>query len=86
MRGLVLLMMLAVISSLGCKNSPKRELRQPHVEEFAVPPASYNMPPEYPRDDKALMPKSSQPFNVQGIGQGGGVGGPGGAGGMAPRR
>ncbi len=59
---------LAMAASLGCQNSPKREMRPPKTEEFAIPPERLNTPPDVPSDAPALTPKQT------GIGPGAGPG------------
>ncbi|WP_020468209.1 hypothetical protein [Zavarzinella formosa] len=96
MKGCWLALVTMILGLAGCTSTPKREMKQTQVEEFSIPPAKYDNPPEYPKDDRGFAPKiSGQPFNMSGVGQGGGSGGPGGSGGLpggpssgmsAPRR
>ena len=84
MRGVWLVVALGLV---GCSQAPKREMRQPMVEELRSPPeGTYTTPPEATRDQPVLQPKATGP----GMGPGGmtpGMGGPGGPGassGMTP--
>ena len=54
-----------VVGFAGCASAPKREMRQPAEEEFATPPAHmYTTPPDIPRDQPLLVPKTNTPaFN-----------------------
>ena len=59
MRGAWFLLMASAFLAAGCKNSPKREMRQPTAEEFAIPPSNtYTTPPDLPRESPLLTPKS----------------------------
>lgn len=59
MRGAWFLLIASTILAAGCKNSPKREMRQPTAEEFAIPPSNtYTTPPDLPRETPLLTPKS----------------------------
>ena len=81
MRG-VWMVLAAVLGSVGCTSTPKRQMRQPTAEEFAIPPATmYNTPPDIPRDGPLLMPKTGTPGSGPAI-PGPSMGGPGGGPGM----
>ena len=90
MKGCWLTIATLIIGLTGCSNTPKREMQQEQVQDFSIPPAKYDAPPEYPRDDKGLQIKQSgQPFNMSGVGQGSGPnmpGGPSSGMGGSPRR
>jgi hypothetical protein len=46
----------------GCMNTkPDRTMRQPKVEEFSVPPPSYDKVADLPRTEPLLTPKSGGP-------------------------
>lgn len=89
MRGCWLTLALLVFGLVGCNTTPKREMKQEQVEEFSIPPAKYDAPPDYPRDDKPFTIKQSGgPMNMGGVGQPNGPNLPGGpsSGMSAPRR
>jgi hypothetical protein len=82
MKGCWLTFATVIIGLTGCASTPNREMKQAQVEEFSIPPAKYDAPPDYPRDDRGFMPKSGgMPMNMGGVGQGGTPGLPGGPGG-----
>jgi len=59
MRGAWILFVATAFVAAGCQSTPKREMRQPTAEEFAIPPSNtYTTPPDIPRDKQLLMPKS----------------------------
>jgi hypothetical protein len=82
MRGVWLAIVIALIGSVGCTTTPKREMKQPHDEELVTPPeGTYGTPVDYTRDQPVLQPKPNAP----GLNTGGpGMGGPGGPGAMSP--
>ncbi|MBO0699270.1 MAG: hypothetical protein J2P46_12815 [Zavarzinella sp.] len=60
MKGVWLVLLAGALASVGCKSTPKREMRQPAAEEFAIPPSNmYTTPPDVPRDQPVLTPKNS---------------------------
>ena len=73
MKGLVLVVAATSLGLTGCWSSaPKREMRQPTKEEFAIPPVGYDKPPEIGRDDPILTPKvNTAPILNTGAGPGG---------------
>jgi len=83
MRGVWLVIALGLV---GCTPTPKREMRQPIVEELRSPPeGTYTTPPEATRDQPILQPKPGGPGAGPGMTPGaGGPGGPGSGPGMTP--
>jgi len=87
MRGAWFLLIATVFLAAGCKNSPKREMRQPTAEEFSTPPPNtYTAAPDIQRESPLLTPKSlggggpgpNSP-GISGAGNpGSNIGGPGG--------
>ncbi|MSR53125.1 MAG: hypothetical protein EXS09_07510 [Gemmataceae bacterium] len=58
MRGAYYLLIGIAFVAAGCNNTPKREMRQPTAEVFAIPPSNtYTTPPDLPRDTPLLTPK-----------------------------
>lgn len=89
MKGCWLTIATLVLGSMGCSSTSKREMQQEQVQEFSIPPAKYDAPPEYPREDKGFQIKpTGGPMTMGGVGQGGGPNLPGGpSSGMgSPRR
>jgi hypothetical protein len=80
MRGVWLGIAIGCVAAIGCTNTPKREMRQPQVEELTSPPqGTYLDPPDYTKDQPLLVPKNNTPgLNTPGMP---GTGGPTGAGG-----
>jgi hypothetical protein len=65
MRRLLLVAIPLSIVSVGCTNTkPDRTMRLPKVEEFAIPPASFDQQTEIPRSEPLLTPK---PINNPGL-------------------
>jgi|GEM_PF-6388611 len=65
MKAIWLTVAAGVVGLTGCASTPKRQMRQPTEEEFATPPAHmYTAPPDIPRDQPLLTPKTNTPaFN-----------------------
>jgi hypothetical protein len=62
MKRLLLLFAAGVSLLSGCWSTPKRQMRIPAEQEFAVPPAhQYTSPPDLPRDQPLLTPKGIAP-------------------------
>jgi hypothetical protein len=84
MKGSWRLIGITLIGLAGCTPMPKREMRQSTAEEFSTPPPNmYNSPPDVPRDQPLLTPKTNAPpFNASpGMG---GMGAPGMGAGAGP--
>ena len=88
MKGCWLALTTVILGLTGCAGTPKREMQQPQAEEFSIPPAKYDTPTDYPRNEQGFMPKGpGQPFNTSGVGQGSAPNLPGGpSSGMGGRR
>jgi hypothetical protein len=72
MKAVWLALAAGVIGCAGCASTPKREMRPPSTEEFYTPPANmYNTPPDLPRDQPLLVPKSNMPSMNSNPGMGG---------------
>ena len=83
MKGVWLVLATAILGSIGCESTPKREMSRPAAEEFAIPPSNmYTTPPDLPRDQPLLTPKSGGPGLNSGM-PGPSIGGPGSGPGMA---
>jgi hypothetical protein len=56
------LAIVACTCALGCAGKPKREMKQPTAEEFAIPPANQYLTQrdDLPREDQ-LVPRISGP-------------------------
>lgn len=60
-RGLILLAGIS-LAFTGCLTSkPDRTMRQPKIEEFAVPPPKYDQPVDLPRNEPILTPRQNTP-------------------------
>lgn len=76
MKGVWLATAFGALGLVGCNTTPKREMRPPVTEELVAPPANlYNTPPDVPRDQPVLTPKSNGPGLNPGTGMSG-MGGP----------
>ena len=75
MKSVWLIAAIGAFGLVGCSTTPKREMRPPATEELvAPPPNTYTNPPDVPRDQPLLAPKSNG-AGVNGAGMSG-MGGP----------
>jgi hypothetical protein len=78
MKGVWLVLAAGFLGALGCDSAPKRPMRPPAAEEFAIPPSgTYTTPPDIPRDQPLLAPKNGTAGPATGV-PGPSIGGPGG--------
>ncbi|HKB01317.1 MAG TPA: hypothetical protein VKD90_03815 [Gemmataceae bacterium] len=83
MKGVWLVLAAGILGAIGCETTPKRQMRPPTAEEFPILPSNmYTTPPDLPRDQPLLTPKSASPGAGPAM-PGPSVGGPGGGPGMS---
>ena len=72
MKSVWLIAAVGALGLVGCNTTPKREMRPPASEELVSPPPNtYANPPDVPRDQPLLTPKSNGPGVNPGAGMSG---------------